>query len=767
MDTSTRSGQVDSLVASAFEQTHPNVTVVAVGGYGRSELFPYSDVDLLLLTDIPPSEQERGPIGDFLKLLWDQGLRVSQSVHTAQEACEIHEGNLELTISLLDQRLLCGEPARHEKLMRLMPRFLQAERDHIIHHLGLMTRSRHAKFADTIYHLEPNVKEHPGGLRDLHVIHWLHTLRPLETQALDEDRAFLFDVRSRLHRHFKRDGNVLTFEAQEALSEHPETWMREYYRHARAIDRAVQDVLERSENSRTSLIGQFRDLRSRLSNSEFTVSRGRVFLRAPSLLQSDPNIVLQLMQFIARHQLALARDTEVRLRSAAPLRCSWIGLKELLVLPGCVTALRVMTELGILQQIIPEWSRIDCLVVRDFYHRYTIDEHTLVTLQMIEKLASSKDPGHIQFAGLLSEIDRPDLLRFALLLHDIGKGEGTGGHAARSAAIAQAVMHRLGMPEEDQQTILFLTAHHLDLSSLMTSRDLADPSTSRQIAECTGTVERLKLLAVLTYADISAVNPQAMTPWRLEQLWKTYVAGYEEFTRALGTERIRLAVQNLPDAAAELDGLPTRYLKTHTPAQIAGHVKLLRQGTAVDLAKLNGNYQVNVAAPDRAFLLAALSGALACFGMNILKAEAFSNSHGQALNSFIFEDPHRTLELNPSESARLQALILRAVNGSVDIAQMIQHRRKPAQKPRMAPMVSASNEVSDTSTLIEIVAEDRPGLLYDLTQTISSATANIDVVLVDTEANRALDVFYVRADGGKLADRQIELVRSSLLEVAL
>lgn len=767
MDTFSRSREVDALVSSAFERAQPNVTVVGVGGYGRRELFPYSDVDLLLLTDVPPTERERGAIGEFLKSLWDQGLRVSQSVHTPHEACEIHEGNLELTISLLDQRFLCGEVHRHETLTRLMPRFLQSERDHIVHHLGIMTRGRHAKYGDTIYHLEPNVKEHPGGLRDLHVIHWLNSLRPMETPPLEEDRAFLFDVRSRLHRYFKRDNNVLAFEAQEALSEEPETWMREYYRHARAIDRSVQDVLERSENSRTSLIGQFRELRSRLSNAEFTVARGKVFLRTPALLQSDPAIVSRLMQFMARHQLPLARDTEARLGTAPPFRWSWNDLKELLDMPGCAKALRAMSELGILQQVIPEWSKIDCLVVRDFYHRYTIDEHTLVTLQTIDKLASNKDAGHVHFAGLLSEIDRPDLLRFSLLLHDIGKGGGTGEHAVRSAEIARAVMDRLGMPEEDRETVLFLTAHHLVLSSVMTSRDLDDPSTSRQIAECAGTVERLKLLAVLTYADISAVNPQAMTPWRLEQLWKTYLAGYEEFTRELGTERISATGQDSPDAVPELEGLPTRYLKTHTRAEIAGHLKLFRQGTAVDLTRVNGNYRVAVAAPDRSFLLASLSGALACFGMNILKAEAFANSHGQALNSFVFEDPHHTLELNPSESDRLRDLILRAVSGSADISKLIQNRRRPQQKARIAPSVSASNEVSEASTLIEIVAEDRPGLLYDLTQTISSATSNIDVVLVDTEARRAIDVFYVRADGGKLPAGQMESLRNRLLEVAL
>ena len=748
-----RTSQVDELVLAAFTRTLPPVALLAVGGYGRRELFPYSDIDLLLVVDGPPTGPVRDSIAEFLRILWDGGLRVSQSVHTPAECCEIHEGNLELTISLLDRRFLCGRPAMHSAFERLFAPFLVAERRNIIQHLSRMTRARHATFGNTIHHLEPNVKEHPGGLRDLHVIHWLHTLKPFEWDPFDQARTFLFDVRARLHEYFRRDNNLLSFEAQDSLSDYPGEWMREYYRNARHIHRAAQLALDLCEPPGAGLLLQFRDWRSRLSNTEFTVSRDRVLLRQPAQLEADPTIVLRLMLFIARHQIPLARDTETRLSNVRALSASWTEIKAILALPSCGFALRVMADLGLLQMLIPEWARIDCLVVRDFYHRYTVDEHTLVTFQALERIVSKR------FRTLLEEIDQPAILRLALLFHDIGKGEG-GGHAEKSVLIARAAFERFQIPEDEQATVLFLIEHHLDLYQVMTGRDLSDPSTARQIAESTGTLERLKLLTVMTYADISAVNPDAMTPWRLEQLWQTYLAGIAEFTRELETDRIHLPPET---PSPFLEGLPTRYLKTHSTAEIAAHIELATQGTAVQFERLGGNFRITAVAADRPFLLASISGVLASFGLNILKAEAFANARGQALDTFVFADPHRTLELNPEEVDRLRDTVLRALQGKVDPAKLMDKRRRPETRTRVTPTVSLANDVSETCTLIEIVAEDRPALLYDLANAISSAGANIEVILIDTEAHRAHDVFYVRAGGRKLTAEAMVLLKEKLL----
>lgn len=767
-ETLDRSNAVDEIVLATFDSIEPPVTVVAVGGYGRRELFPFSDVDLLLLTSGEPDTHGRERISEFLRMLWDAGLHISQSVHTPAECCALHEGNLELTISLLDHRYLRGETSRYEQLAAAFPNFLRGQRATITAHLSAMTRARHAKYGDTIYHLEPNLKEHPGGLRDLHVVHWLRKLKPFEIEPLGPARDFLFSVRTQLHRFSGRDNNVLTFEAQEALAPDPANWMRQYYRNARHLFRAANRALEAAEPSSSGLLTQFRDWRSRLSTPEFTVSRERVLLRNPGQIQSDPAVAGRLMQFVARHGFRLSSDTETRLSQMQAFTLNWPDFRELLALPHAATALRAMAELGLLAQLIPEWQRVDCLVVRDFYHRYTVDEHTLVAIQTLSNL-SGTTPDRVdelrgRFAGLFDEIEDPELLRLALLLHDLGKGDGTGDHAEKSAMIARSVMDRMGIAEHDSDTVLFLIERHLDLSSVMTGRDLNDPATARYVAERVGTIERLKLLTLLTYADISAVNPTAMSPWRLEQLWRVYRIGHDELTRELESDRIPAPQQESSETAAFLAGFPTRYVRTHSAAEIERHRQLAKLGTGVDVSRLNGTYRLTVATPDRPFLLARISGALASFGFNILKAEAWANRQGQVLDSFIFSDPHRTLELNPAESERLRDTVERAITGKVDVARLIGKRRWTVPVKRIQPRISFNNEASETSTLIEIIAEDRPGLLYNVTSGISSMGANIEVVLIDTEAHKALDVFYVTANGRKLSDDEQQRLKVKLIQ---
>lgn len=740
------------------------MTPVAVGGYGRRELFPYSDVDLLLLTPGTLEGEPRDCLGEFLRSLWDAGLRVSQSVHTTAECCTMQEGNFELTISLLDHRYLCGEGSLYEQLTAGFSKFLDTQRAAITAHLIEATGARHAKYGNTIYHLEPNVKEHPGGLRDLHAIHWLGKLKTFESEPRGDARDFLFSVRAELHRYFRRDNNLLSFEAQEAIAADPANWMRQYYRNARRIFGTLNRAMDACEPAGAGLLAQFRDWRGRLSNAEFTVSRERVLLRNPAQLQADPFAAGRLLEFVARHGLRLAPDTERRLGDLRQFTMGWPEFRQLLALPHCVAALRVMAGLGLLAKLIPEWNRIDCLVVRDFYHRYTVDEHTLETIHILEDLADSKDPARQRFAGVYSEVDHPEILRFALLLHDLGKGEGTGEHVAQSAAIARSILERFQVREEDRGTILFLIEHHLDLFSTMTSRDLSDSATARQVAERTGTIERLKLLTLLTYADISAVNPTAMTPWRLEQLWRVYRIGQDEFTRELASDRIQSPAQPDAELAAFLEGFPTRYLRTHSQSEIQQHKELARHSPGIALSRLDETYQITVVTPDRPSLLASISGALASFGFNILKAEAFANRHGVALDSFVFSDPHRTLELNPPESERLRDTIERTVLGKVDAGQLIGKRRRTVPVKRIEPSISFTNEVSETATLIEMVAEDRPGLLYDVASAISSTGANIEVVLVDTEAHKALDVFYVTAEKRKLTEEHRQRLKAKLID---
>jgi len=782
---------IDAMALEAFGSTLQaafprHIAILAVGGYGRRELFPYSDIDIMILLD---SEAQAGSmkesLSEFMRLLWDAGLRLSHSVRTVADCTEMHEGNVEFSISLLDRRFLGGDEAVFQKLQSKMPGFLTKQGPKLAKALCEMTRARHSKFQDTLFHMEPDVKETPGALRDLHFVAWLAQLRPEQKSdtQLDKATAFVSSLRCFLHYQAGRDSNLLTFELQDRMAgqaftreKTPELWIREYFKHARLIFREAVRTLDATEKSERGLFQSFRDMRTKLSNSEFTVARDRVFLRNPATLATDPGIILRLTEFVARHGVPAAAETERRLQASrnnfaqwlAEPRPSWKPLKVIFELPYASQGLRLLHNTDLLEVLLPEWVAIHSLVVRDFYHRYTVDEHTLVTTEYLEELRTTEDAGRRRFAGLLSEIDNPAILILSLLYHDVGKGALTGNHSRVSVEWLYDAMRRMQVPREDQETAAFLVEHHLALSEVMTGRDLADPATARALAQRVGTIERLKLLTVMTYADISAVFPGAMTPWRMEQLWRVYRVAQQELTRELETDRILDIPKDLSGRSEFIKGFPIRYLRTHSPEEIESHVRLYEQsrptGVAVQLERADGGHRLTVVARDMPFLFASFAGALSSFGMDILKAEAFSNAKGLILDTFEFADPRRTLELNPTEADQLKDLIRRVGAGKADVQKLLKNRPNPDHKRAAEPAtVLFDSEACETATLVEINAEDRPGLLYGLAAAFSSAACNIDVVLIDTKGHRAIDVFYVAHEGGKLTDEAQTALKQRLL----
>ena len=775
-------------------------TICAVGGYGRSELFPYSDIDLLILADNEddlPAMKE--PLSEFLRVVWDSGLHASQSVRTVAECCRLHEQNIELHISVLDLRFVYGNAELFQRLSGALPAFYHKNENSLIRELAEMASKRHTKFNNTVYHLEPNIKEAPGGFRDIHLLHWLALLaqdkgRIREAlEAIDGPKQFLTAVRCFLHNQSKRDNNLLGFELQDKItaywidhSAEPAEWMRLFYRNARQVYQAALHALEFAETKDPSLARQFRDWRGRLSSSEFTVSHERVFLRNAAATLSSAQSVLGLFTFVARHGIALSWDTQDRLTRDASLPGRfrdnpprWPAWREFLSQPHVAMALREMQEAGLLAAAIPHWNTVECLVVRDFYHRYTVDEHSIVAVDVIDQLGLKTDVSP-RFRGLLLEEEDRATLRLALLLHDVGKGVLPGDHVQGSLAAAADVFERLSVPPANREIINFLIMHHLDLSSVMMGRDLDDPATGRFLSSQIPTQEDLRRLALLTYADISAVNPTAMTPWRLEQLWRVYSAGLEQLTRELIANRIdggqgaSLASAEPPEIVQFLQGFPTRYLRTHTSAQVRRHFELDRKrrkdGVAVSITQDSGAFLLTVLASDRAGIFAKLCGALASRGMNILKAEASSNSHGCILDLIRFSDPMRNLNLNPDEVRRLEWTVECVLRDSLSVADLIKQRRsqpRPSSGSKIMPSVRFNNEASDECTLIDFVGEDRPGLLYDMTSAISKAGCNIELVLVDTEAHKAIDVFYVTQAGGKLDEASCHELSEELKRVAM
>jgi [protein-PII] uridylyltransferase len=339
-----------------------------------------------------------------------------------------------------------------------------------------------------------------------------------------------------------------------------------------------------------------------------------------------------------------------------------------------------------------------------------------------------------------------------------------------SLRIAKRAMARIQMPAPEQETVSFLIRCHLEMSATMNTRDPFDPATAQYLAHKAETVENLKYLTLVTYADISAVNPSAMTDWRAEQLWQLYLLTYNELTRELETERIEHV--DSPERNAFLEGFPTRYLRTHSERDIERHMQLelesRTRGAAVDIEKCGGNYRLTLVTGDRPCLFASIAGALSSFGLNILKAEAFANRLGAVLDTFSFSDPLRTLELNPTEVDRLKSTVERAALGRADVKTLLRSRPRvapPSRKALIEPSVYVDDQASEAATLIQVVAQDRPGLLYDLASTISSHSSSIDVVLIDTEAHKAIDVFYVTSGGQKLAAEKQRDLQQALMAV--
>ncbi len=773
-----RTERVDTIVQQRWQWMPQDLALLAVGGYGRRELFPYSDIDLLILT---PDEKAqlaiKEPLSMFLRDLWDQGLRISQSVHTPAECNQIDSTNAELAVSLLDRRLLAGS----EDLFRL----IRDPRPDLGRNIVRLTHERHARFQGTIYHLEPNVKDSPGGLRDLQVLRWLAKLGAGD-HDLPAGVPVLFEIRCFLHYLGGRDDNKLSFERQDEIAGlhgavSPEALMRQYYRAVRDIARLANRRLERFESKRSSLFSNFRDRTQRLSNSDFSVLHGQVFFRSSLGLESDPALMMRLFEFVGRHGLPLAPDTEERMERHMPAfetwarsqPAIWTPFREILRLPYASKALRAMHETRALEAVFPELREMEALVIRDFYHRYTVDEHTLVAIESVLDLRGRKDDG---FGDLVSETDELDLLMTALLFHDVGKGTPDEGHVTVSRRIAEQALRRAGISDRAWGVVAFLIGAHLEMSATMNGRDLSDPSTARDLASKTGTVERLRLLTLLTYGDISAVNPAAMTPWRRQLLWNLYTRTYAELTRELTARTSLPDTQADPELKRFLEGLPPRYLRTHSTPEIQEHLRLEREsrerkddkagnarGVAVSLAR-SAAWVLTVVADDRPFLFASIAATLSSFGFNILKAEAFTNAHGKAIDTFSFADPARTLELNPDEAGQVTRTVVKTIRGELSVDQLLARRPrvKPDPHALAAARASFDNEASPSATLIQLVTQDRPGLLYDVAALISKRGGNIEVVLVDTEAKKAIDVFYVR----KLSDTAARELTDAVAEIA-
>ena len=785
---------VQQLFAEAGTLLQP-VGVFALGGYGRRQLCLHSDIDLLILFagDIGPADEKF--LHGFLNPIWDFGLTIGHHVREVQEGSRLADDNPEFLLALTDARAVVGDATLLDQFIAATDPTRTATRT--LGALKALVTERHARFNDTLYQLEPDLKESPGGLRDLFGAQTIAKLTdPVllgqggsGLRALEDAEEFLLRVRSILHLEAGRHHNVLSHELQDRAAErlsYPgptarqrvERLMGDYFRHARAIDRSLRWALKAAP----SPIGP--NLVRTADSVKFVDGR---------IAADRPETWLAVFQAAIDGRCAVSDDTLACMQQNAgrftpdqffPGAGHRDGLLRFLTpRPGLYARLSDMHDCGLLGQILPEFKAISCRVVRDFYHKYTVDEHTLLTIRNLERLLEPA-PGRERFGRLLQEVDRPELLVLSLLYHDVGKWRDED-HAAESARMARDMFDRLDLDPEARSAVEFLVVHHLTMSVAAFRRDTEDPEIVRQFAELVGVEGRLQMLCLMTLADVEAVSRETLTPWKEELLWRLYVDTYNFLTLSYADEVIEHKESSIAEILAQkpadlsasdiegfLEGLPRRYLQLFSREAIYKHVRLARSldpdQVQAWLWRQGSDRELTVLTQDRPFLFSNISGVLSSYGMDILRGFAFTKPDGLVLDVFYFSDDERFLELNPEGEAKIVKRLNDVIHDRTDLAARLKGLEEGVLRRRLpgfAPVVHCDNESSRRYTIVEIVAENALGLLYRMSRTMSESGCDVDLVLIATEGRRAIDVFHLTSQGKKLSAEQQRQLTDNLLRV--
>jgi [protein-PII] uridylyltransferase len=789
------SDRVDAMLRQLFADAggaSHEVVVLALGGYGRRHLCLHSDIDLLILFGRRIDEDF---LRAFLNPLWDLGVVIGHQVREIEEFSTLEADNPEFLLALLDARPVAGLRTLFERFRSMF--HTASTHAHILKSLLELIDARHAGFNDTLYQLEPDVKEAPGALRDLTAARTIAMLTdplllrrgPADPARVDQAEDFLLRVRSTLHLSAGRNQNTLSHEMQERTAEllgYPgaeprqrvERLMSDYFRHARTAHRSLMWARKGAPIPVGPNLGLSHDGIRFLDPIQAARNPTTWIGAFQAAIDADTTVSEEALSCIQQHVDRFRAD------DFFPDPDDKVALLNLLnPKTGLYERLSEMHDCGLLGRVFPEFQAISWRVVRDFYHKYTVDEHTLLTIRNLERISTTEVPYRLRFRNLLSEIERPELLVLSLLLHDVGKWRDDD-HALESVRMAEEAVERLALDADARETVLFLIRHHLRMSLVAFRRDTEDPDIVKEFSAFIGNEPRLKMLTLMTLVDVEAVSPETLTAWKEELLWRLYVDTYNHLTQRYGDEVIERNQAGLNDLLKQrpddltvteitrfLEGLPQRYLQLFARDVIYRHVRLARDihPDQVHLSLERGDasvWSLAVATLDKPFLFSNICGVLSSFGMNIIRGHALTNPNGLVLDVFQFTDDERFLELNRNGHEQLLHVLEEVVSARADVATRLRPREQGVLHAkgaaRFSPVVRADNQASGRYTILDIVATNALGLLYRISRVISQHGCDVDLVLIATEGEKAIDVFHITKGGSKLTEAEQQALTSDL-----
>jgi len=825
----------------------PPLALVALGGYGRAELNPHSDIDFMFLHSRQVAASGTRPLPHLSRILdgllyplWDIGLKIGHSVRSLEDCVKVANSDMQSKTSLIEARLIAGDDALFKRFQKtLISKCVSGcEEEYIALRLADQA-ARRAKFGNSASMQEPNLKNGCGCLRDFQNLLWMaffkyrtRSLKELQAHALISEAErkhleaaydFLLRVRTEMHYHANRAMDVLGKNLQPAVafnlgyherspSKRIEEFMRDVYTHSRNIF-----LITRTLEQRLALLPQPRRLPGlalpgrltgllpghRKPASEpvdgFKFADGEIHATSSRVFRDHPRRLMRVFLYAQQRGLRLHPDLAQLIRNQLNLVDHGFLTDEhvretflaILDQRGSVAPiLRAMHEVDLLGKYIPEFGKLTCLVQHEFYHQYTADEHTLMCLEQLDRIWEAKAPPYSTYTPLFQKLERPFVLYLALLLHDVGKADAHGNHSEASCDLAMRAAKRLNLDTAATQTLRLVIEHHLLMASVSQRRDLDDPAVIRQFAHKVQNPETLALLTLHTFVDSQATSDKLWNGFKdlllgsLHHKTMQLLTGGAEFARADEKHRAKLGQEVRRRAPARLSAeeieahfatLPARYFQIHPAKDVLADLTLAHRFMRLQVSEVDNplapvvNWHnepdraynvVKVCTWDRAGLFCKIAGSLSAAGLNILSAQIFTRTDDIVLDTFYVADAITGNLAGPDQRDRFENVLHRALTGEeVDFPALIGRQKitRPLYQAytgeRMATLIRLDNDASEARTLIEIETEDRIGLLYTISQTLTELALDISAAKICTERGAALDSFYVRElTGGKVLD---------------